>query len=368
MTGKSDLYVAFYQRGVELLRNGGTHVFVCSNSWLDVGYGAKLQKYLLDNGNVAAVYDSAMERQFSTAAINTIISFIHKQKPSDDDVSQFVSLRAPFNEAIADELKCRVVARTRRELIESGSNDVNRYDGDKWGGKYLRAPDIFIDIQNRRGTKLSRLSAVALVSGYIHDNNTGERFPRVRFLKTIKHVKTVEVKSNSSGVIDFGVKFEGNSRLVAPILFPRTFGSRHIIIWNPDGVFGKEFYKVIPNSASCNVSLAGQLNSTFGVLQRELIGLVNLGDGAIKFSADDVGMFLVIPQLDGPEFRTAFKNLARREQLDFPDELNQLDRRKLDGIIFDALGLNRTERELVYEAVADLVRGRTERAQRVISQ
>src|SRR5690606_13425734 len=81
MTGKSDLFVAFYERGLQLLRAGGTHVFVCSNSWLDVGYGGKLQKYILDNAHLAAVYDSAVERQFSTAAINTIISFIHKEEP-----------------------------------------------------------------------------------------------------------------------------------------------------------------------------------------------------------------------------------------------------------------------------------------------
>lgn len=368
MTGKSDLYVPFYQRGMELLRDGGTHVFVCSNSWLDVGYGAKLQKYLLDHGHIAAVYDSAVERQFSTAAINTIISFIHKQTPADDDVTSFVSLRAPFNEAIADAKNRRIVTRTRQELIESGSDENRRYEGDKWGGKYLRAPDIFIEIQNKCRSNLTRLSTVALISGYIHDNNTGEQFPAARFLKTIKHVKALELRSDSAGVIDYGVKPDGNSRLVAPILFPRTFGSRHIIVWNPDGVFGKEFYKVIPNQRSWNISLAGQLNSTFGVLQRELIGLVNLGDGAIKFSADDVGMFLVVPQLDGPEFRAAFTTLVRREQLDFPEELNQPDRRKLDGIIFDAIGLSPNERDLVYKATAELVRRRTERAQRVTAQ
>lgn len=42
MTGKSDLYCAFYARALEVLKTGGMHVFVCSNSWLDVGYGGKL--------------------------------------------------------------------------------------------------------------------------------------------------------------------------------------------------------------------------------------------------------------------------------------------------------------------------------------
>ena len=43
VTARSDLYCYFYARALQMLRNGGMHVFVCSNSWLDVGYGAKLQ-------------------------------------------------------------------------------------------------------------------------------------------------------------------------------------------------------------------------------------------------------------------------------------------------------------------------------------
>ena len=44
--GKSDLYCYFYARALELLGEDGMQVIVCSNSWLDVGYGAKLQEYL----------------------------------------------------------------------------------------------------------------------------------------------------------------------------------------------------------------------------------------------------------------------------------------------------------------------------------
>ena len=57
--GKSDLYCYFYVRALQLIRENGIHVFVCSNSWLDVGYGAKLQGHLLDNAQVRAIYESA---------------------------------------------------------------------------------------------------------------------------------------------------------------------------------------------------------------------------------------------------------------------------------------------------------------------
>ena len=99
-TGQSDLYCYFYVRALQMLADGGTHVFVCSNSWLDVGYGSKLQEYLLNNAHIHAIYESAVERQFSTADINTIISLIRKSIPPVDQETRFVSLRWEFNVAL----------------------------------------------------------------------------------------------------------------------------------------------------------------------------------------------------------------------------------------------------------------------------
>ncbi len=46
VAGNADLYCYFYIRGLQLLKSGGIHVFVCSNSWLDVAYGISLQDFL----------------------------------------------------------------------------------------------------------------------------------------------------------------------------------------------------------------------------------------------------------------------------------------------------------------------------------
>ena len=63
---RSDLYCYFYARALQLLNGGGMHVFVCSNSWLDVGYGAKLQEYLLSNAHSA---DTSRLRKRRGAAV-----------------------------------------------------------------------------------------------------------------------------------------------------------------------------------------------------------------------------------------------------------------------------------------------------------
>ena len=113
--GRSDLYCYFYLRALQLLAPGGMHVFICSNSWLDVGYGEPLKAHLLANASVRAVYESAVERQFSTADINTIISVIQKTPPQAGRRTWFVSLRAEFDAALAD-------AEMRREIVATSDS------------------------------------------------------------------------------------------------------------------------------------------------------------------------------------------------------------------------------------------------------
>ena len=47
-TGKTDLYVYFYNRGTELLRAGGILTYISSNTFLRAGYGKKLREFLTD--------------------------------------------------------------------------------------------------------------------------------------------------------------------------------------------------------------------------------------------------------------------------------------------------------------------------------
>ena len=66
----------------------------------------------------------------------------------------------------------RVYPITNKELKESGTEyesesiesiGLGQYIGDKWGGKYLRAPDVFFTILDKGKEKLVKLSDVAEV-------------------------------------------------------------------------------------------------------------------------------------------------------------------------------------------------------------
>ncbi len=91
--------------------------------------------------------------------------------------------------------------------------------------------------------------------------------------------------------------------------------------------------------------------------------------GAEKYETTDAKRLLIIApdilkQVSNDLF-VVLEKLGRRPVLSVTDEIRQPDRRALDHIIFDILGLTQGERDAVYEAVVDLVQARLEKARSV---
>ena len=204
MDKKSDYYIYFYFHGLNLLNEKGTFCFITSNSWLDVGYGKNLQEFLLKYAPIKAIYDNQAKRSFAHADINTIIAVFDAPKvsverieewtPQDskmsalNNIAKFIMFKKPFEEVIntknllsienATEIlkrDCfRVYPIKHEDLMEDGWEYLEDYDskkdgkfkkgkytGNKWGGKYLRAPDIFYTILEKGKGKLVRLGDIA---------------------------------------------------------------------------------------------------------------------------------------------------------------------------------------------------------------
>ena len=186
INAQSDLYTYFYIRALRLLNPKGIHTFICSNSWLDVGYGVWVQEFLLNRCPIELIIDNHAKRSFEAADVNTIISIIHapRKKVDPQHPVKFVAFKKPFEEAIytenllaiedADKIisnkTFRVYPITVKELKETGTEyeseekkklGAGKYEGDKWGGKYLRAPDIFFTILEKGKDKLVKLGEIA---------------------------------------------------------------------------------------------------------------------------------------------------------------------------------------------------------------
>ncbi len=191
--GQADLYVYFYLRGLRLLNPDGVFCFITSNSWLDVAYGKELQEFLVTRVPISAIYDNQAKRSFKHADVNTIITVFGaplRRNAALEYIARFVMFKKPFEEAItsrnlmqvekankvASNDDLRVFPISQQKLYEDGlqldeadkkkrmklSKDWSApYIGNKWGGKYLRAPDIFWKIIERNSQKLRQLSAMA---------------------------------------------------------------------------------------------------------------------------------------------------------------------------------------------------------------
>ena len=76
----SDIYCLFYERGNQILRNGGFLTFITSNSWLKVIYGSLLKKYLLANMKPIILLNIEDIQVFEEATVESNIFTLQKGK------------------------------------------------------------------------------------------------------------------------------------------------------------------------------------------------------------------------------------------------------------------------------------------------
>jgi hypothetical protein len=199
ISGRADYYLYFYLNALSLLADRGSFCFITSNSWLDVDFGKDLQEFFLRHGHLKMVLDNRAKRSFAQADVNTVIVLAgppERKRPLNEDemkarMVRFAAFRVPFEEAISpvvfEEIEdeslyqsmagFRVLTRPEFRSVlcdqwslyqeglaePEGLSEARRYEGNKWGGKYLRAPDIFFTILEKGKGKLVRLGDIAKV-------------------------------------------------------------------------------------------------------------------------------------------------------------------------------------------------------------
>ena len=402
-TGAADLYVYFYERGLQLLSANGIHTFICSNSWLDVNYGALLQKYLLDNTAGAVICHSEAEREFESADINTIVSILHNGTPDADSRLRFLTFKTFIGDPDIENRRERT--RTYTELTQAGTRE-KKYAGDKWGGKYLRAPDIYWTILDKGKDKLVRLGDIAEIRRgfttganeffYLDDEQIQEWRIESEYLKSVikspRECKSIRVdpsqlqfklfmchadKTALAGTaalkyIEWGEKqgyhqgpscrsrprwWDLGERQIPSLFFTCLISSTARTLYAQDGCYTSDNFQEVHTDSGLILPLCASLNSSLFQLMANVIGRSGLGGGLLKIQTYEVSELLCLdPKTFAFENETIFTSTAW-EMLD-----PSYDRRALDTIIFDALDLTQGERDGVSEAVVNLVESRLRKA------
>ena len=402
-TGAADLYVYFYERGLQLLSSSGIHTFICSNSWLDVNYGAPLQKYVLDNTAGAIICHSEAQREFESADINTIVSILQNGTPNADSRARFLTFKTFIGDPNLENRRERT--RTYTELAQAGTRE-NRYAGDKWGGKYLRAPNIYWTILEKGKDKLVRLGDVAEVrfgikTGaneffYLDAARIQEWGIESEYLKPVikspRECKSIRVdpsqlqfklfmchadkaalaETAALEYIEWGESQRYHQRpscrgrtrwwdlgeKSGNSIFVKEANETSAVFYNPDNylVDCRLYY----TNLSSDVLLF--LNSAIGAMFFEFYNRAGLGGGARSMMVSDYESVPILANanLDGKTTESLIKQISHLSPRKFVNSKSEWS--DLDAIIFDALNLTQGERDGVYEAVVNLVEARLRKA------
>jgi len=80
---RGDIYCFFYERGAQLLKKGGSLVYITSNKWMRAGYGKALRGFLSSEVDTESVLDFGMAQNFGAATTYTCITRFYNQKPDN---------------------------------------------------------------------------------------------------------------------------------------------------------------------------------------------------------------------------------------------------------------------------------------------
>jgi hypothetical protein len=73
-----DIYCLFYERGWQLLKNGGYLCYITSNKWMRAGYGEKTRAFFANETNPIRLIDFAGVKIFESATVDTNILLFSK--------------------------------------------------------------------------------------------------------------------------------------------------------------------------------------------------------------------------------------------------------------------------------------------------
>ncbi len=391
---KSDYYIYFYYICLSLLNARGSFCFITSNSWLDVGYGANLQWFLLTRCHIKLIIDNQAKRSFRNAEVNTIITLLSSPIDSmiDNKVclehsARFVMFKMPFEiglssilwEEVNDAIKrsatveTHIVVITQEELLETGWDTQNGlFLGDKWGGKYLRAPDLYWKIfdKNILTSIEPRVGNVCTVTwsrlGLNLDLFSKKFVPdAIPVIKSPRDSSKIIFSLSDSKYYLLYKLINSNQLIRCPILWDDIHGYKHICRLNKDLLpFTHNFHGItLLNNINTDVFCA-ILNSTLIWFLIEILGRKSLGGGAIRLLVTDLKRLKIIIDPDtldnGSKNKLveAFNKLSKRDVLKVNEEIQldsngkvivKDDRKALDEVIFDFIELSLEDRIELYK-------------------
>ena len=85
-TGTADIYIYFYEKGYNLLKENGILSYITSNKWTRAKYGKNFRKFLLKNTDLLSYVDFNGVKVFESATVDTSVMEFKKSNNNSDFV------------------------------------------------------------------------------------------------------------------------------------------------------------------------------------------------------------------------------------------------------------------------------------------
>ena len=287
----------------------------------------------------------------------------------------------------------------------------------KWGW-YLRTPQVYFDILQEFKSELPPLSEVADVSRGVTTNNvnffylTADRikhwavehkfilFPVVYTPKEVPNIKLDDsrlkyslficneskeklvgtnalkyIEAAESQGINQSLTFQERENWYSlgkveskpcSLFYARQDDKFRVVLNSKGHSVNDNLYTIVPKSDIDNELLCALLNSSLFALGLEINGRINLGEGALKVQAYELGLTrLLDPRILTQDQKDviveAFRKILERPTQSIFEEVVTKDRQKLDSLVFEALGLDPDKYlKAVYDGLTKLVNERME--------
>jgi methylase of polypeptide subunit release factors len=405
LSRRAGLYAYFFLHSMSFLREGGRLGFVVPNGWLDVAYGQALKQFLLDHFRILAVIESAVERWFAGAGVNTCLIILERSgDPATRAANRvrFAGLQRPLPELLdsdaEDSGRVGAVEQFVGRLLppddrRTASLSVRVYEqirldpSARWGA-FWRAPEVMLRRPPRPLVALHQWAEVqrGFTTGANHffylnpeqiDRWSIEPEFRRPLLKSLRGVDQLRpdrsaadyewlaipsdarlADTHAGEYVEWGMAqgihlrrtcaarrpwYSLPEQPAAALLMAKGIWQRHFVALPQEPMaVDQQVYRLMPGHGVDAEVAAALLNSAWFALQCELHGRLNLGEGVLWLAAYELS------EVELPDPRAIDPATAARLVQSF----RQLAERPVAETVAD---LNRLDRWGLDELVFDLI-------------
>ncbi len=405
ITKGTDLLIYFFENSIFNISPKGCVVLITQNSWLDTEYGKKFQTFLLKHTKVRKIVDSDF-RYFPSGEgpnINAVITLFIGKIPSNENIVTFARYHESFaqiaipNLTLTNPINHNVVSVQRYGYSNPILNEI------KWGILLSASKDILelINLLNHRARRLKDLtnakfsygqglnlskdyfvSREALSDLQIKENVAipiltspdGAVFDirnTAQYILDKTKLSQQEIKRiRSRGINIFDPK--STSKTPPCLIMPRGIG-RHYCAMSSIRCFSSSGVDIYDNGQTVDKEAIFNLwlffNSSVAWLLREISGRKNLGGGMLKAEAVDLEAFPVYMDFRRfQDIKEIFSKIKTRQALSSINEIDTIEHRKIDEIVFDHLNIDNAFRSTIVATLKAKIQEREQKSTTTLKQ